>query len=140
MIVIKKLRLITGFVRIVTVSLFLFNVNLKSDCLKCHSNLIKDSLLISPHLLLNCKDCHIDFEKFPHPSFPKSSCLSCHPDVVKNFEKSVHFNKLECFDCHGKHRSISFKIYGGKILIEEKCSSCHQKEGEEYEEKKKGEG
>ena len=135
MIVIKKFRLIIRFVKIVIVSFFLFNIDLKSDCLKCHSNLIKDSLLISPHFLLNCEDCYTGFEKFPHPSnILKSSCFSCHPDVVKSFEKSVHFNKLRCFECHGKHRSISFKIYGGKILIQEKCSSCHQKEGEEYKE------
>lgn len=115
--------------------LFVFNLNLESDCLKCHSNLIKDSLLISPHLLLNCNDCHIGFEKFPHPhNIEKSSCSSCHPDVVINFEKSVHFNKLNCFECHGKHKTISFNTYGGKILIQEKCSNCHQKEGEEYKE------
>ncbi|MEO0232955.1 MAG: hypothetical protein ABIM83_04180 [candidate division WOR-3 bacterium] len=133
MIAIKKLRWITKFVKIATINLFIFNLNLYGDCLKCHSNLIKDSLSISPHLLLNCNDCHSEFEKVPHPlKIEKSSCSSCHPEVVMNFEKSVHFNKLKCFECHGKHKTISFKVYGGKILVQEKCSSCHKKEGEEY--------
>jgi hypothetical protein len=133
LIVTRKLKLIIIFAKIVTVNLFLF-LNLNADCLNCHSKLIKDSLLNSPHLLLKCNECHINFEKFPHPDTIKSFCESCHPEIVKNFEKSVHFKKLDCHECHGRHRVISFKVYGGKILIEEKCSSCHEKEGEDYRE------
>jgi hypothetical protein len=133
LIVTRKLKLIIIFAKIVTVNLFLF-LNLNADCLNCHSKLIKDSLLNSPHLLLKCNECHINFEKFPHPDTIKSFCESCHPEIVKNFEKSVHFKKLDCHECHGRHRVISFKVYGGKILIEEKCSSCHKKEGEDYRE------
>ncbi len=74
------------------------------------------------------------FEKFPHPDTSvKAFCQDCHPDIVINFEKSVHFGELECYECHGKHRTIPFKVYGSKIIIEEKCSSCHIKEGSDYE-------
>jgi hypothetical protein len=120
--------------KIVTISLFLTGI-LKAECEKCHSPSIKDSLSSSPHFILNCGECHPGFDKFPHPdTLVRAFCQACHPDIVKNFEKSVHFGELECYECHGKHRTVSFKIYGGKILIEEKCSFCHENEGKDYKE------
>ena len=135
LIITKKHGLILRFTKIVTFSLFLFKGNLKADCEKCHSSSMRDSLSSSPHFMLECSECHINFEKFPHPDMPKIAlCQSCHPTIVKNFGKSVHFGEVECYECHGKHRTLSFKIHGAKILIEMKCSTCHEREGNDYRE------
>lgn len=134
-IVIRKWRLILKFAKIVIVNLFILRGILKAECEKCHPKAIGDSLSSSPHFILKCSECHINFDKFPHPEGKvKASCKLCHPDVVRNFEKSVHFGKVDCYECHGKHRTLSFKIHGAKLLIEEKCAYCHGKEVKDYEE------
>ncbi|MEN3044646.1 MAG: hypothetical protein ABDH37_05470 [Candidatus Hydrothermales bacterium] len=114
---------------ILCLSLLINNFN----CLECHLKEIYDSLKSSPHRALSCVDCHIDFDKYPHPE-KKKICLNCHEDVLVFFYKSEHYGHLECYSCHGTHKVLSFKFSGYKILISEKCSNCHVKEGKEYNE------
>ncbi len=101
-------------------------------CEECHSSALYDSLKVSAHKVLDCSDCHKNFEKYPHPKKEKKYCENCHTDVVKFFEKSAHSKELRCFNCHGRHEIISFKFPGGKIVISKKCATCHTKEGEKY--------
>ncbi len=101
------------------------------SCLDCHPKSIKDTLNFSIHKVLKCYDCHRGFENTPHPKI-KELCERCHSDVVKFFKKSAHYGKLKCFDCHGKHKTISFEVPGGKLIIASKCSQCHSAEGENY--------
>ncbi|MEO0305649.1 MAG: hypothetical protein ABIM78_04305 [candidate division WOR-3 bacterium] len=107
--------------------ILIFSIN----CLDCHLKSIYDSLMQSPHRILNCLDCHISFDKYPHPEKDKI-CENCHTDVVVFFYRSDHFEHLNCYSCHGSHKTLSFKIYGSKIIISEKCSTCHLKEGDDY--------
>ena len=106
--------------------LVIFNI-----CFDCHSKSIKDTLDVSIHKVLQCTDCHKGFENTPHPEV-KDLCERCHSDVVEFFKKSAHYGKLKCFDCHGKHKTISFEVPGGKLIIASICSECHSAEGENY--------
>ncbi|MEN3045871.1 MAG: cytochrome c3 family protein [Candidatus Hydrothermales bacterium] len=64
----------------------------------------------------------------------KRICFNCHEDVLIFFYKSDHYEHLECYSCHGSHNLLSFKFPGSKIIISEKCTHCHFKEGKEYKE------
>ncbi len=108
---------------------------------------------------VQCLDCHVDFEEFPHPPISAASrrdislqlslaCQSCHPDPYERSLDSAHERARAagnpqaaiCTDCHGAHdtRRLTEPSSGAllpdaRTWIPQTCARCHSAIYEKYQ-------
>jgi predicted CXXCH cytochrome family protein len=119
-------------------SLLPSNVVKKQDCLSCHGDLIKNSV-VHPDLESSCDICHTSTGE-GHPKsgirgFKLSEpvpvlCFNCHSEIQKNFEKLAFVHgpvkdDVSCINCHNPHSSPEARLLKG--IAGELCLKCHNK-------------
>lgn len=87
-------------------------------CNSCHANISKD-LIDSPHLIIQCENCH--GPAYEHPFNPsnlsidksRGLCLRCHSYLpyptsgranIKGIDPDKHNPEIECVMCHNPHK------------------------------------
>jgi len=136
--VILSLALLTGFI-IILINSPIIRAKGSDDCLTCHDdkdltmekNGKKISIYVSSsdfkhsvHKVIECIDCHINYNADNLPHNPKKSdvdCKSCH-DNIKASSDNVH-NNVKCSQCHTKHNILPAREYGKDQTSN--CLACH---------------
>ncbi len=93
----------------------------------------------SPHVILDCTNCHsaVDPKKLPHPEkLPKVECSTCHSDEAAQHAESLHGQAAQrgdklaptCTTCHGTHnvlRPANPEAPTAAINVPQLCGQCH---------------
>lgn len=108
----------------------------KATCLGCHAEHIDQKLLdASAHGRLNCQNCHVGIDRFPHPEAGlarKPACVTCHGSQVSALNGSIHAAQggkralPSCNTCHGANAHVVPRISKSDLQKKEaSCRSCH---------------
>ena len=136
--ILLSLALVSGLIAIL-IETNVIKAKGTDDCLTCHEdkdltmekNGKKISIYIngadykrSVHKVIDCADCHLNYNPDEMPHNPKKSeidCKTCH-DNIKSSAENVH-NNVKCYQCHSKHSVKPVKEFSKEQT--NNCLGCH---------------